>query len=425
MNKTAAEKGITITKISQEPLRFWCLFAVAIMPLLLVMHRSLADVLLSLVAIAFLWRSFRLRDGSWLTPLEHRWMLGLWAYTVLVVPPFADVPLKALQEGFIWLRFIVFFIAIRHWLVKERQDMHLLLAIMLPVLTVAWIDTIVQAMTGWSVSGHATNFGRLTGPMEKPVIGMYFAKLTLGLAGMVGLCVMPAGKWPRMLAMLGLAGMVWTVFATGERTASILYSAGVVAMLMALGWKRPAWRMPMAIAVVVMIGGMALLASQSSFLQERVELLSEQASSSEAVIEKSPYGQLWKAAWIVWQDAPLLGHGIRSFRVLCPPLLKAGEVWYCDLHPHNHYMEWLVGTGLIGMLGYAALAAIMLWRVLQGLRQADMETVPAWAGALGMLVIIFCPLAATQSFFSNWPGMLQWLSLSLAFAALNIRPSSS
>lgn len=400
-------------------LKLLCLLMVGTLPLLLVVHRAMADVFFSLVALIFLARSAWLRDKEWLKPLEHRWMIGLWLYTCLLVAPFADDRLKALEEGLIWIRFPIFFMALRCWLVKSREDMKLLLALMLPVLAVAWLDTVVQAVMGVSLSGHEPNFGRLTGPLEKPVIGMYLAKLTLGLCGAVALMMLNGARWRMVAAMAVLAGLVWTVFASGERTASILYIGGVVVMLLAIAWRQPRFRLPMLAGMALMAGGMVLMATQSSFLQERLTLLEKQASSPEAVMEKSPYGQLWEAAWISWKDAPVLGHGIRSFRNLCPPLVKEHAVWYCDLHPHNHYMEWLVETGLLGVLGYVALAGLLVWNVVLGLREADRADVPQWAAALGMLVLCFFP-GATQSFFSNWPAILHWLGLSMAIAVLNV-----
>lgn len=404
--------------------RLACLLMVAALPLLLVVHRAMADVFFSLVALVFLLRSIWLRDWECLKPIEHRWMIGLWLYTCVLVAPFADDRLKAMEEALIWIRFPVLFMALRCWLVKSRDDVKLLLAIMLPTLAVAWLDTVTQAVTGHSLSGHEPNFGRLTGPLEKPVIGMYLAKLSLGLCGGIMLLFLDGKRWRSVAAMMVLAAMVWTVFASGERTASILYIGGVGTMLLAIAWRRPAFRLPMLAGVALMACGMALMATQSDFLQERLTLLEEQASSPEAVMEKSPYGQLWEAAWISWKDAPVLGHGIRSFRKLCPPLAKEHAVWYCDLHPHNHYMEWLVETGLIGVMGYLGLAVLLVWQVARGLRRADIADVPQWAAALGMLVLCFFP-GATQSFFSNWPAILHWLGLSMAIAVLNVTFASA
>ncbi|MFW5993132.1 MAG: O-antigen ligase family protein [Desulfohalobiaceae bacterium] len=70
-----------------------------------------------------------------------------------------------------------------------------------------------------------------------------------------------------------------------------------------------------------------------------------------------------------WLDAPVLGHGIRSFREL------AGF----DAYAHNNYIEMLFGMGLSGFLLFHI---PVFWALIKGCRQAASKTQQARWGAL-------------------------------------------
>ena len=51
----------------------------------------------------------------------------------------------------------------------------------------------------------------------------------------------------------------------------------------------------------------------------------------------------------LWTDSPMVGNGIKSFRIKClTKLYKPNRV--CEGHPHNYYLELLNDTGLTGTL---------------------------------------------------------------------------
>jgi O-antigen ligase len=57
----------------------------------------------------------------------------------------------------------------------------------------------------------------------------------------------------------------------------------------------------------------------------------------------------------LWAESPLWGHGLDQFRVLT----------YAETYAHNNYVELLVGLGVIGLLLYYALYAVIARRALQ------------------------------------------------------------
>jgi O-antigen ligase len=77
-------------------------------------------------------------------------------------------------------------------------------------------------------------------------------------------------------------------------------------------------------------------------------------------------GELWRAAWRLWREHPLLGVGPDNFRRLYADVLppsRDGQRFRDDrLHANNFYIETLTDLGLAGLLALGLLMA-NIWRV--------------------------------------------------------------
>ncbi len=66
-----------------------------------------------------------------------------------------------------------------------------------------------------------------------------------------------------------------------------------------------------------------------------------------------PFGSghtvIYLTAIDVWMDNPIIGNGIKSFRIKCLTKLHLPNR-VCSSHPHNYYLELLNNTGLLGTL---------------------------------------------------------------------------
>jgi hypothetical protein len=66
---------------------------------------------------------------------------------------------------------------------------------------------------------------------------------------------------------------------------------------------------------------------------------------------------LWRAAWDLWRQRPLLGIGLDNFRLLYGRSLDY-SLWNTSVHTNNWMIETLVSTGLLGALPF------VVWLVL-------------------------------------------------------------
>lgn len=188
--------------------------------------------------------------------------------------------------------------------------------------------------------------------------------------------------WPRRL-MYAAAGLVmaWGVVQTGTRAALIamlfgLLMAGLGYFLIFAKSRRQArrWSLVLAVvAVLILAGGVSLRLSK----QGQTWGLKHLPTPIHRFIW-TDFGSdrlsLWAIGLRGWQDRPWLGYGLENYSDVLNHYVDVErdgslvENWYD--RTHNHFLDMLLGTGLIGLLFYLAVWLAAFWTAISGLRRA-------------------------------------------------------
>lgn len=397
----------------------------ALLPAMLLFWRGGAEVAIGLIDVGYVvvllvrreWRS------TFFPPLLA--LLATWLALNLLVSPFAVDPAASFGRSTSWLRFILLFAAVTTWLIQSPRDLKMIAIAWAGTIGFVILDGLVQLFRGVSLTGQPmTGSGRLTGPLDRPNIGMFVARIGFPLlAAAAVLFAHPARiSVPRACGTLALAATAFGfILLTGERAASLLTliaittSAGLAILL-----APPRYRLYGLLLLVATAALLAAIVLNSPRIMGRIGSLLGVLNN----FWDSAYGELFAAGLHVWREYPLTGAGMKNFQVACQIVLGDTLKDGCHPHPHNLYIEWLAETGIIGSLGFLAFLATLGGLCIGLLHQRSGRIV----GALvtGSLMLLLFPLTASQSFFSNWPAILLWTSLSLtiATARLAARPDA-
>src|SRR3569832_1470565 len=386
---------------------------VLLLPLCFIGGRVAVDVTLSLTVVLFVVRSVIAHDWAWTRSAWFRIGVALWLW-MLFIGLFAFDSRLSFSQAAPWLRFLIFAAALEAWVLDETW-MRRLLWVFTGV--VVGLDVWLQYITGSEVFGRARpSDQRLTGPFDGLRAGIFITKLMFPV--ILGAFVWHAWRRPdaklRLMFMTSL--LVGAVFVSGERMALLLCLGGLG---LATGLQRGAaraWMMgtlALAFAAVIALG-----LADPRMLQRHVEQTAETAHG----LLDSPYGQIWRSALHLASERPLLGVGMKNFRVACddPVIgLPAAEApLRCTTHPRNLYLEWLAEAGVPGLLGFLALIAAWsrrLWRA------SRIEPIDLWLlGPLVAVAVHLWPIGPSASFFSNWFGGIFWLCMGWALAAARL-----
>lgn len=195
--------------------------------------------------------------------------------------------------------------------------------------------------------------------------------------------------WSRLLALAYIPAAVFTILITGSRTGAIVMVLGLAGFLPAIlrsGWLGKAASV---VALMVALIGIASVVPQKTI--ERIFSTGKELSSG-TLNERSV---IWAKAYEEWEESPLYGHGLGSFRRIINP-------YNVDYTAHNSFVAVTAEQGMVGTLLYLAvicISAVSAWR----LRGDD-----RWLMALMLLIVLIGQMSLTLQ-----DRMYVWLAYGL------------
>lgn len=395
-------------------LRTIAFILLCILPALLLLTRAGADIALCIIGLLFLIESARNHAWGWTRHPELRTLAALWCF-LMAAAPFTPInPESSFIAAAIWGRFLLFFAAARFWLLQDAGALRTLSRVGFVVLVFAAVDTLWQYLTGYSLTGRHMISERLTGALGTANIGNYLLKTGLPIIGLLAYQLVESKQFRRLwIPAAGFAAIMSLVMVSGERSTVLLLLLSIAIVGTGTFACLPKARKLVlgACGGIVLLLGM-LIATQS-IIQQKIHFFAEQMSD----FENTPYGQLYMAASRLWLKHPITGIGPHQFLKACEP--EVLNVTYCDIHPHNMYVEWLVTGGLPGILLFLAAMGFVLYSLLKEAVFSGEKTVLT-AFALAQFGVLLFPFVVTQSVFSNWSAVLFWYSLALGMSILKI-----
>lgn len=386
------------------------------MPLALLYSRAAAEVLIAVVNAAFLVHVASTRETAWLRRPYTLVALPWWGWTVLC-SALGPGGMPSVVQALVAARFFLFAAALGDWVLVRARTRQLLWAAV--AAAAAWIalETWQQYLTGTNVFGAPRWVdGALTGPFSKPRAGAAFALVLFPALLPPATALLRAGGRRWVAGMLLAAAGVLTMLLIGQRMPALLTLLGLLVSGLLLPRFRPA-------LIGALVAGAVLLAATPVLSPRTYDKLVVHFREQIADFSRSPYGLLATRAVVMTEDHPLIGLGLRGFRVACEqPQYGAGIGWLgirdtsnagpeaCNLHPHNFYLEAATSAGLPGLALFAALALTWLTVLGRGLLRAPD---PVRAGLFVTVLMALWPMASTSEFFSV-PNC-GWLFLMLAW----------
>ncbi len=400
-------------------LRHVCRWLLLATPALLVLGPAPADIAATVIALAFLWYSYRKGDWSW-CHLSWVKMAGILWVVLLMLSLFAYDIGQAYEKVIPWPRLILFAIAIQTWLL-DRKWLGRLILVSAGTLGLVMADTLIQYFTGMDLLGHARySPDRLNGPFSRPKVGIYIAKFFFPVVlGLMALSLFSGTKRARILMCISavLAGILLTatVFVSGERMALLMTVGGIILAALLLPGR------PRQIIFSLLIAGIIAIVSLASVKHELIERQVDQTLSTLNNFKVSHYGLIWRNSLHMFSQQPWTGVGLRNFKLACddPDLAKPGlSELRCATHSHNTYIEWLTEAGLPGLIGFLILVGIWTKNIWTGVKLSNGSGFVLGPG-LAVFIMLW-PIATSGSFLTNWNEILFWMVLGWALGACHI-----
>ncbi|MCW8806995.1 MAG: O-antigen ligase family protein [Rhodanobacter sp.] len=304
---------------------------------------------------------------------------------------------------------------------SKLQALYVAVALVLAL----WVaDAWLQALTGWSLGGHA-QAERISG-----IFGATNLKLGPTLAVLSPFALWAARRrWGVPGLLLAFLLLLGPILLAGSRAAWLIYA------LVALGfvWREAgSSRQLLAYcaggAVVLALAGAVAWHTSERFHDRMGRTLLALRGTDQAV-DTALSGRLdiWHASVRMIEAHPINGVGVRGFRYAYPQYAPANDHFLvaepCGIgegacHAHQLVLEILTETGALGLLLWLA-AVALAWRAWRRVGAAARGR--AFPVSVALAVMLF-PLNTHLAFYSAWWGLLFGWLLGLWCAALYLEP---
>ena len=173
--------------------------------------------------------------------------------------------------------------------------------------------------------------------------------LTLAIPISAYLTTQYKNKWIKLLYIMAIPTIVYAVFLTGTRTASIVGVIGILYWLMTYRNSSLMVKTTFFIVFVASLVGAVSLAPQESI--DRI-MSSGQSISSGTLNNRTV---IWGASLEQWKQAPIIGNGIGSLEYI----ISQKHVEYDSAH--STYIHILTENGIIGLLLYLLIILTIIY----------------------------------------------------------------
>ena len=392
------------------------------LPILLIFFRGIADVTVLLIALVFLYQSYKSNNWQWVKQQWFIFSLIFWLYLIFINTPLSINSSESALYSLAFIRWPLFAMAISIWLLKNNVSQKYFLISLAATLLFIMLDVWWQYFFHYDFFGnprYSFTAERLTGPFrDNPMPGIFMARylFLLFYLGYFIKYIQTPTKNTSFIFLILLLGTL-SIYITGERMALLIFISGASLVSIGLFLQYNKIRKFIYFGLFLIVSFLAIAQQALPNLNDRMitDLLHKLSNFS-----SSDYMLVFKSAYAVWMESPIFGVGFHQYRESCIALGYWGTSGGVCMHPHNISLELLSETGMTGFILYYLIIISVTIKVINNFHHQK-----NWLSlfiSLNLLFVSFFPLIGGMSLFNNWIGAIIWLFLgwALTFSKKNL-----
>jgi hypothetical protein len=420
----------------EKVLNKYTFYILCFIPTFLVAGPAIPDIIISLTSLFFIYYSFK--NGKYFF-FKNKIFYCYFLFWLIIIfgSLLSENILFSLKNSFFHFRFVLFSFALVYIIENNKNFLTTFYKITLFTVILVVFDGFFQSLFKVNILGYAApNDQRISGFFEHEwILGSYLVRILPILVGLYFLNNLKT-KSNNFLFLISVAALSVLIFLSGERSAFFLllvYFSILIIFLKMNNYFR------LGIILFLIIFPM-LLAFSSNIINDRMfrqTIISlgiaklippTKNKNKEPILECCSFPKYFfsyghtkhfQTAYEMFKDKPLLGHGVKSFRLVCH---KYEIDFGCSTHPHNTYMQLLAETGIFGfllvLLGFFYFCYLLIQNFIKR-KKINISIYNARQCFLGAFLINLFPIITTGSFFTNWLSIMYFLPLGILISTYN------
>lgn len=329
-------------------------------------------------------------------------------YSILLSLFVAEDMMLSFESSLFYFRIGVFSCFVWYLIDKEKIILtYFYYALILSFLALV-IDGYIQYFMGENLLGFKVSGNRVSSFFgDELIMGSYLSRLFPLMFALF--LVKQKNKFEIYFIGLLFIAVDILIFMSGERTAFFFLNLSTIFIIILIKEYQKFRLATFIVAIICII----ILSLYSTNLNNRMFKtpaqdmgLIKSSKVKDPVIFSPAHDSLFRTAFKMFKEKPILGHGPKMFRVLCKEEKYRIGIEPCLTHPHNFYMQLLAETGIIGFTFLFSILSFVIYKALNQFKSIIFrQKRPLTDYQVCLLAGIFCsvwPFSSNGNFFNNW-----------------------
>jgi len=388
------------------------IFLLSIYPVMLALGSFVSELLNFFIIITFI---LYVKKKDIIKIIKNKifiYLLIIWLYFIINLF-FSNYFYESLPRAIFFFRFILLFISIVYLLNKIKNELYYVIFFWLIFFTFIYIDLIVQYFFNKNLFNQVSPWpGRLSGIMGSE---LKIAHLIIGFVPLIAGFFYQRKKFILSLTIIFLTCLMLTII--NERSNTLRFF--IISFLFIVFIKKFSFRNKLIFfaSIIFLFFSIIFFSKGDYSLKQRYWNEPMATFSNKSILEgikNTTYGAHYFTAIKIFKNYPLLGSGIRTFRMECFKEIYddkslSANAQRCSTHPHQIYFEILSELGIVGFVVFFGLFFYIIFKKIINFFKTNNYF--ALAPTLYVLVVFF-PLLPSGSFFVSFGATIFWINFS-------------
>ncbi len=377
------------------------IFLWVFLPFIMMLSKSITDFIITLTGIIFLTKNIYLNSWDW---LKIPWVKFSFLFILMAIISsiFSFYPKESFLNGFSWIRFPLFLLAVSFWLVKEKQILYL--ALFVNLISLIFIFLLMGAEIIF------TDNQSFTWPFRNPLNGPFIHRIGLIFFSISFIILFSNMKFKTQVSIFILISLLFSLI-SGHRAGTFSF---FIIICMSLFLSDFSFKSSLKIIFLIF----TLFISYFYINPDQLDryFLGIINLNNSSLIQ---YIGQWKTGINTFFNNFLIGVGPTNVQnYLEHNLIENFDPFRISEHPHNHYIQAFAETGIIGGLAYICIFVSMGYHLYTktNFNYNFLDNLII-RGVFITSICLFWPFANNYDLFGQQQNAFLWYVLSIMFVS--------